>query len=206
METEKLYYQDPYLTAFTATVLTCEPAKTGFAGDSGPHRLLPGGRRPAGGPRHPGRRCRHRCPRKGRRDFPHLRRALWKPVPPWTGAIDWPRRFDHMQQHSGEHILSGLLCSLLRLRQRGLPPGGGHRHHRLQPGADLGAGAGGGAPGQRDHLGGHPGGDHLPLPRGAGAARTTAAKRSSQARCGSSPSPGRTAAPAAAPTSAGPGR
>ena len=28
------------------------------------------------------------------------------------GSIDWPRRFDHMQQHSGEHILSGLLCSL----------------------------------------------------------------------------------------------
>ena len=28
------------------------------------------------------------------------------------GSIDWTRRFDHMQQHSGEHILSGLLCSL----------------------------------------------------------------------------------------------
>ncbi|MDP7293732.1 MAG: alanyl-tRNA editing protein, partial [Vicinamibacterales bacterium] len=22
------------------------------------------------------------------------------------GAIDWPRRFDHMQQHSGQHVLS----------------------------------------------------------------------------------------------------
>ena len=30
METEKLYYQDPYLTAFTARVLTCEPSKTGY--------------------------------------------------------------------------------------------------------------------------------------------------------------------------------
>ena len=30
METEKLYYQDPYLREFTATVLTCEPAKNGF--------------------------------------------------------------------------------------------------------------------------------------------------------------------------------
>ena len=27
-----------------------------------------------------------------------------------TGSIDWARRFDHMQQHSGEHILSGILC------------------------------------------------------------------------------------------------
>ena len=23
-----------------------------------------------------------------------------------TGEIDWPRRFDHMQQHTGQHILS----------------------------------------------------------------------------------------------------
>ncbi len=27
------------------------------------------------------------------------------------GRIDWQRRFDHMQQHSGEHIVSGLICS-----------------------------------------------------------------------------------------------
>ena len=27
-----------------------------------------------------------------------------------TGQIDWERRLDHMQQHSGEHILSGILC------------------------------------------------------------------------------------------------
>lgn len=26
------------------------------------------------------------------------------------GQIDWERRFDHMQQHSGEHIVSGMLC------------------------------------------------------------------------------------------------
>ena len=27
------------------------------------------------------------------------------------GRIDWARRFDHMQQHSGEHIISGILCA-----------------------------------------------------------------------------------------------
>ena len=26
------------------------------------------------------------------------------------GTIDWDRRFDHMQQHSGEHIVSGIIC------------------------------------------------------------------------------------------------
>ena len=28
-----------------------------------------------------------------------------------NGRIDWARRFDHMQQHSGEHIISGILCA-----------------------------------------------------------------------------------------------
>lgn len=28
METEKLYYADPFLTEFTATVLDCQPGKT----------------------------------------------------------------------------------------------------------------------------------------------------------------------------------
>ena len=28
-----------------------------------------------------------------------------------SGKIDWARRFDHMQQHSGEHICSGLICA-----------------------------------------------------------------------------------------------
>ena len=30
---------------------------------------------------------------------------------PVEGEVDWARRFDHMQQHSGEHIVSGMLCS-----------------------------------------------------------------------------------------------
>lgn len=30
------------------------------------------------------------------------------------GVIDWPRRFDHMQQHSGQHILSQSFYELLR--------------------------------------------------------------------------------------------
>src|SRR5256885_9141144 len=25
------------------------------------------------------------------------------------GCIDWPRRFDHMQQHTGQHLLSAVL-------------------------------------------------------------------------------------------------
>ena len=35
------------------------------------------------------------------------------PIEPGTeliGRIDWDKRFDHMQQHSGEHIVSGMIC------------------------------------------------------------------------------------------------
>ena len=111
METEKLYYQDPYLTTFTAKVLTCEPAKTGFLVTLDRTAFYPeGGGQPAD-------HCTlgaaavtdvhekdgvifHTC------DAPVETGAAVE------GSIDWPRRFDHMQQHSGEHILSGLLCSL----------------------------------------------------------------------------------------------
>jgi alanyl-tRNA synthetase len=32
------------------------------------------------------------------------------------GEIDWPRRFDHMQQHTGQHILSAAFDRLFRIR------------------------------------------------------------------------------------------
>jgi alanyl-tRNA synthetase len=32
------------------------------------------------------------------------------------GVVDWPRRFDHMQQHTGQHLLSAVLAELFGLR------------------------------------------------------------------------------------------
>lgn len=36
-----------------------------------------------------------------------------------SGQIDWARRYDHMQQHTGEHILSGLVLERLGLNNVG---------------------------------------------------------------------------------------
>ncbi len=36
----------------------------------------------------------------------HVVAGLLEPGQTVTGIIDWPRRFDHMQQHTGQHILS----------------------------------------------------------------------------------------------------
>jgi alanyl-tRNA synthetase len=35
------------------------------------------------------------------------------------GSIDWPRRFDHMQQHSGQHVLSAAFVRLFDVRTVG---------------------------------------------------------------------------------------
>ena len=32
------------------------------------------------------------------------------------GVIDWPRRFDHMQQHTGQHVLSAAIDKLFQVR------------------------------------------------------------------------------------------
>jgi alanyl-tRNA synthetase len=45
----------------------------------------------------------------------HVLAALPNPAPtpgPVHGVIDWARRYDHMQQHSGQHLLSQLLYRL----------------------------------------------------------------------------------------------
>lgn len=111
METEKLYYQDPYLTTFTARVLTCEPAKTGFLVTLDRTAFYPEG---GGQPADHGTLGAAAVTDVHEKDGV-IFHTCDAPVETGTaveGSIDWPRRFDHMQQHSGEHILSGLLCSL----------------------------------------------------------------------------------------------
>ena len=43
-----------------------------------------------------------------------------------TGEIDWARRFDHMQQHTGQHVLSAAFDRLFDNRTVGFHMGGFH--------------------------------------------------------------------------------
>lgn len=110
METEKLYYQDPFLREFTATVLACEEAKGAWKVVLDRTAFYPEG---GGQPADHGVLDSVAVTDVHEKDgvvFHTCEKAveIGRTV---TGRIDWDRRFDHMQQHSGEHIISGILCA-----------------------------------------------------------------------------------------------
>ena len=109
METEKLYYADPFLKEFTATVLDCQARKNGYTVTLDRTAFYPeGGGQPADHGTLDGAAVTDVHEKNGV-IFHNVDRAveIGKTV---SGSIDWARRFDHMQQHSGEHICSGLIC------------------------------------------------------------------------------------------------
>ena len=113
METEKLYYADPFLKDFTATVLDCQPGKNGFVVTLDRTAFYPeGGGQPADHGTLDGAAVTDVHEKNGV-VLHNVDRAveIGKTV---TGTIDWVRRFDHMQQHSGEHICSGIICGRYR--------------------------------------------------------------------------------------------
>ena len=109
METEKLYYADPFLKEFTATVLDCQAGKNGYTVTLDRTAFYPeGGGQPADHGTLDGAAVTDVHEKNGV-IFHNVDRAveIGKTV---SGFIDWAQRFDHMQQHSGEHICSGLIC------------------------------------------------------------------------------------------------
>ena len=110
MDTVKLYYENAYTQDFTAVVQSCEAVKNGFAVTLDRTAFYPeGGGQPAD----------HGTLGEARVLDVHEKDGVVTHLCDWAlsvgaevgGRIDWARRFDHMQQHSGEHIISGLLCS-----------------------------------------------------------------------------------------------
>lgn len=109
MQTKKLYYEDPFLREFTAVVLSCEPLKTGYSVVLDRTAFYPeGGGQPADHGTINGVAVTDVHEKSD--EVIHICENSVEVGEPVTGKIDWTRRFDHMQQHSGEHILSGILC------------------------------------------------------------------------------------------------
>ena len=110
MDTVKLYYENAYTQDFTAVVQSCEAVKNGFAVTLDRTAFYPEG---GGQPADHGTLGEARVLDVHEKDgvVTHLCDQALSEGAEVSGRIDWVRRFDHMQQHSGEHIISGLLCS-----------------------------------------------------------------------------------------------
>lgn len=107
--TEKLYYCDPFLNEFSAVVLSCREEAKGWAVTLDRTAFYPEGG---------GQAADHGTlndvqvldTREKDGMIVHTCSGPLREGEQVTGKIDWERRFDHMQQHSGEHIVSGMIC------------------------------------------------------------------------------------------------
>ena len=107
--TEKLYYQDAYQRTFTAQVVFCTESKNGFEVILDRTAFYPeGGGQPGDSGTLSGVVVTDTHERDG--EIVHYCVGPLEVGAEVAGEIDWTRRFDLMQQHSGEHIVSGIIC------------------------------------------------------------------------------------------------
>ena len=106
----KLFYEDSHLRSFSATVTGCTPTDKGYYVTLDSTAFYPEGGGQACDLGTLGDANVLDVQEKGEEILHLCDRAL--PVGTTvTGEIQWERRFDLMQQHTGEHILSGLIHS-----------------------------------------------------------------------------------------------
>ena len=120
--TEKLYEQDSYRKTFEALVLDCQKMDKGYAVKLDRTAFFPGG----------GGQAVDTGEIEGIRvsdvqeisgDICHITE---RPLPIGervTGKIDWESRFRRMQNHSGEHVVSGLIARIYGYRNVGFHMG-----------------------------------------------------------------------------------
>lgn len=104
MDTELLYNIDPYMKEFEADILEVLPYENKFAAVLDRTVFYPeGGGQPSDTGSLDGIRVLQVLEKGGR--ILHIMEEI--PLDTHVnGSIDWQRRFDHMQQHTGQHILS----------------------------------------------------------------------------------------------------
>ena len=103
----KLFENDSYLTRFTARVLSCAQGKKGYDVTLDQTAFFPeGGGQPYDTGTLGGVQVLEVHDRGGQ--IVHTCAGPLEVGSQVEGIVDWERRLDHMQQHSGEHIVSGL--------------------------------------------------------------------------------------------------
>lgn len=112
--TDRLYYTDSFLREFDAQVLSCQPIhdrfevlldRTAFYPTSG------------GQPHDVGTLGQAKVTEVFEREEDHeIVHVVDRPIStgPVHASIEWQRRFDHIQQHTGQHVLSAAFIDLFR--------------------------------------------------------------------------------------------
>ncbi len=108
METKKLYYVNPRTAHFSATVLSCEKTEKGYEVIPDQTAFYPEGGGQAADTGTLGDACVLDTRERGDA-IVHLCDRPLAPGSTVEGHIHYDLRFDRMQQHSGEHIVSGLI-------------------------------------------------------------------------------------------------
>ncbi len=108
METRKLFYEDPHMQTFSATVLSCERAEQGWEIQLNQTAFYPEGGGQACDLGVLGQAQVLDVQERGDAII-HLCDMALEVDSTVQGEIDWARRFDLMQQHTGEHIVSGII-------------------------------------------------------------------------------------------------
>ena len=108
MQTRKLYYEDCHLRQFDAKVIRCEKAEGGYRVILDATAFYPEGGGQACDLGTLGEATVLDVQEQGE-DIVHLCDKPLEVGATVTGRIHWERRFDLMQQHTGEHILSGII-------------------------------------------------------------------------------------------------
>ena len=109
MQTRKLFYEDCLMQTFTAQVVSCQRCDQGWQITLDQTAFYPEGG---------GQACDLGTldtanvldVREKEEQILHLCDAPLEVGATVTGKLDWLRRFDLMQQHTGEHIVSGIIC------------------------------------------------------------------------------------------------
>lgn len=114
--THRLYYSEPYRTSFDGTVVSVEPV------DGRLHVVLDqtafyptSGGQPFDSGTLGGAAVTEVIDREDG-TVAHVVSGTLKAGEVVSGAIDWARRFDHMQQHTGQHVLSAAFDRLFGVR------------------------------------------------------------------------------------------
>ncbi|MBA3441812.1 MAG: hypothetical protein H0T92_18285 [Pyrinomonadaceae bacterium] len=119
-KTERLYYSDSHLTEFEArvtSVTTTEDGRTAVTLDRTAFYPTGGGQ-----PHDTGTLGEARivdCINQEDEVFHIIEEQIPQKDQTVVGNVDWPRRLDHIQQHTGQHILSRVFVELFRAETHG---------------------------------------------------------------------------------------